>query len=118
MNCRFRMIQFVPDPFSGARIPIGALVETDRGLEIATASELPSRDCLGGRATETLVQGIVEALKTSELDFDELPPKIGPQVRLGEPQILPVAGKYALEWLTVHVFPGHSDDGVSTEPER
>ena len=105
MNRRFRMIHFVPDPFSGARIPIAALVEGDKGVEVAIASQIPTAECLGSRAAETLLHGIVEDLRTGGFPFGALPPKLGPQVRLGEPKTLPVDCESPVPWLEAHVLP-------------
>ncbi|MGM0558145.1 MAG: hypothetical protein ACQEVA_17305 [Myxococcota bacterium] len=111
MNRRFRMIHFVPEPFSGARIPIAALVEGDKGVEVAIASYVPSRACLGSRATETLLQGIVADLEAGGLEFGTLPVKFGPQVRLGEPKTLPTEDSDAVQWLRLHVLPRRSQAG-------
>jgi hypothetical protein len=54
MKIEFRLVHFVPDPFSGARIPVGALVKTASGTEVVIPEEVPGQKCLHAGAAAIL----------------------------------------------------------------
>lgn len=45
MKIEYRLVHFVPDPFSGARIPVGALVKAASGTEVVIPEEVHGQKC-------------------------------------------------------------------------
>ena len=104
MRSRFRIVHFLPDPFSGLRIPIGALVEHGRSVRAAVAPSLPDARCVGGQAAWSLMRMLAEELTTAN-DFGELPRSFGPQAVLADEQDLPAGVADPVRWIEEHILP-------------
>lgn len=105
MSPSYRIVQFVPDPFSGARTPVAALVTDGDALRVVRSPHLPGPECLGGARRAALVRLIVDALLESAV-FDRLPASVGPQAVLDPVRNVPVAGLDAAErWVLEHALP-------------
>lgn len=108
MKASFRLVHFCPDPFSGARFPIGAVIEGQQ-VHIARSLHVPDAHCVGGSQKAALARMIhtrlgVMALKHS----NELPDILGPFVSLGEPREVPIRLEEPIEiqrWI-IEVFLG------------
>ncbi|WP_426755665.1 hypothetical protein [Myxococcus sp. Y35] len=96
MTARFRLVQYMPDPFAGTKVTVGALVEAHGRVELVRAPALPGPNCVGSRSAWVTMQLVLDSLAgCSELD-----------VRSGE--VSSLAG------LTVpHAIPDGVDDPVA-----
>src|ERR1017187_6147506 len=81
MTARYRVVHFVPDPFTGARIPLAAIVAGGGGVSIASAGHVPGAVCLGRPSTYAAMQMVLESLSTVE-SLDVLPVAVGPHAVL------------------------------------
>lgn len=84
----YRMVLFVPDPFSGARFPIAALVQDAGKVSVVHAPHIPCATCLGGENAAAVVQIILSDL-VGVTTIDELPESIGPHAMLGDRRGIP-----------------------------
>ncbi len=100
---RYKLIYFVPDPFTMGRIPVGALVEDGGRVESVIASHLPGAECLGGQKSAALLRMIVRDL--SQVTSFELPRSISPHARLDSENELPSQIDNACAWVKKHVLP-------------
>lgn len=89
MKPSFRLVHFCPDPFSGARFPLGAVIEGER-VHIARAPQVPDAHCVGGAQKAALARMIHARLGGLSLRHSsELPDVLGPYVSLSEPSEVP-----------------------------
>lgn len=105
----YRIINFIPDPFNSARIPIGAIVENGSGVRVIPASYIPDPACLGGQARAGLVKLLLQDF--CEIDsMDALPSCIGPQVILDAKHAVPSGIEDIGHWVSINVLPGKHGD--------
>lgn len=105
MNAQYRLVHFLPDPFSGARVPVAALIGTEQGaVAVARASCLPGAGFLGSGRTEAAIEYILESL-TEARTLDALPMAVGPQATLGPVTDVPAGVADPAEWLRQHILP-------------
>ncbi len=104
MKAQYRIVHFVPDPFSGYRVPIAALVREGERLAVARSLHLPGPDCVGGRVARSTIELILAALNEATT-FDQLPPFAGPHALLSDAADVPVAVEDAVEWVRHCVLP-------------
>jgi hypothetical protein len=105
MSARFRIIHFMPDPFTGARVPVAALVEgEDRRVQVTRAPHIPGPQCLGGRAAWSVIALALESLEATTA-FNELPSTMGPHFLLDEERRIPDAVFNPAEWVATRVLP-------------
>jgi hypothetical protein len=104
MVARYRLVHFVPDPFTGARIPVAALVAGGGGVSVASATHLPAAACLGRAPTYAAMQMVLEALSAAE-SFDVLPVAVGPQAILDVERQIPGDVSDPVKWVVEHVLP-------------
>ncbi len=109
---RFRTIYFLPDPISGARVPIALLLEDGRNVSAIRYPHIPGAMCLGGVAEEAAVEMILADIEQRP-DFGRLPPSAGPQAFAGEPREVPAVAD-ARRWVDRAVF-GLAPDVTSSE---
>lgn len=103
MLATYRLIQFTPDPFTGARFPLGAVVRQGDAVRVATVERLPSAACLGGRSLALVVQRLHARLDS--LEADALPSSFGPYASLSEPREVPAGVPDALAWVQSMLSP-------------
>ncbi len=119
MSSRFRIVHFMPDPFSGARVPIAALVEgQDRSVRVTRAPFIPGPHCVGGRAAWTSLQMTLEDLDLAD-NFEVLPRSIGPFVVMDEARKVPAQVGDPVRWVTQHILPRppiHAEDLAERPP--
>lgn len=119
----YRIVHYTPDPFSGQRIPIAALVEAQGEIKVARASLLPGADCLGRRAAAVAMDSILESLSDART-LERLPSSTGPYARLDVERPLPPAVRNPVAWVRDNILPRQSDDedgdaaDATPEPRR
>jgi hypothetical protein len=101
VNARFRVIHFVPDPFSGGRVPIAALVDLGGRVEVAFAESkweklLP--------ANARLVARLIRESLGARASFDDLPASSGPHALLGEVRSVPKEVGEPVRWVRGAIF--------------
>lgn len=104
MTTTYRLVHFTPDPFIGARFPLGAIVVDASGVvRVAKVRTLPSA-CPGDRRLVVAVQRVqarLEALTTA----DELPAVFGPYTTLAEACAVPARVTDPLNWVEAMLNP-------------
>ncbi|MBZ4397848.1 MULTISPECIES: hypothetical protein [unclassified Myxococcus] len=101
---RIRLVHYVPDPFSGAKVTIGALVESGARVEFARSPWLPAPGCIGGRKSHFAMLAILDAL-ASPTRFDLPSGEVSPLARLGEELLLPQEVTNPRAWVEKHLLP-------------
>ncbi len=114
MSAHYKLVHFAPDPLSGWRVPIGALVsETDK-VRFVEGEWTPGPACIGGVATSAVLRMIVAAIAKSP-DYQRLPVQVGPQAALSAPIEIPSSVEDPIGWVKGHVLPGRP---AANLPER
>ncbi len=118
MSASYRIIHFVPDPFSGARVPVGALVDygPGRSVRFAPAGHLPGPGCVGGRRMYSVMSMVSEMLGKHPVD-QGVPPSISPMASIGPTQPVPAGVSDPLLWVQSFVLPRHIRD-PEDQPQR
>jgi hypothetical protein len=119
MSAHYRLVHFAPDPFSGWRVPIGALVgHADDRPMFVQANWVPGPGCLGagGEATAAVLRMIVAAIARAP-NLQRLPVEAGPHAVLSEALPIPTSVADPALWLAHHVLPGRVE-GRAKLPER
>jgi len=98
MSARFRFVHFVPDPFSGGRVPLAALVERDGRVAVVPALSIPGPTCLGGDARAEVAQLLLDDL-CDATSFSELPDDVAPHAVLGDAHVVPIGVDDPLAWV-------------------
>ncbi len=104
MTARYRVVHFVPDPFTGARIPLAAIVAGGGGVSIASAGHVPGAVCLGRPSTYAAMQMVLESLSAVE-SLDVLPVAIGPHAVLDVERQIPGDVADPVRWVVENVLP-------------
>jgi hypothetical protein len=87
-SARYRLIHFVPDPFLGGRVPVGAMVQAGGLVTVLPVKHVPGAACLGSPARAAAASMLVDEL-ASVSAFDSLPVSLGPQAVLDLPREVP-----------------------------
>jgi hypothetical protein len=99
MSAFFQLIHFTPDPFTGQRFPLGAIVAEAGGkVRVAKVERLPSAACPGDRSLAVTVRRLharLDAIQSTE----KLPAVFGPYATLSGPQAIPSGVQDALSWV-------------------
>lgn len=114
MAAKYRLVHFVPDPFTGARIPVAALVAGGGGVSVASATHLPGAACLGNAPTFAAMQMVLEAVSAAE-SFDVLPVAVGPHAVLDTEREIPGDVSDPAKWVVEHVLPRAVEDHPARE---
>jgi hypothetical protein len=93
----YRMVTIEPNPFSGARWPLGAVLEAGGRV----TAVVPGPCCMGRDAR---LARIIHAQLGTINHFNRLPSHFGPYITLGEPRTLPPDVE-PVEWIKRHVLP-------------
>jgi hypothetical protein len=118
MTARFRIVHFLPDPFSGMRVPVAALVQRADGVRVVRAPHTVGPGCVGGLAAWNNMQGLVHGLDAIE-EFDRLPMSMGPHVVLDVQREVPALVEDPESWVAKFILPQRpldSDDARETPP--
>jgi hypothetical protein len=102
VTAQYNIVHFVPDPFAGARLPVAALVDTERGVAVVRNQSLPTVKCIGHQARKAL-QLVFDALDDIK-ERDSLPIEVGPQAILDAPRHLPTGITDPVAWLQKNVL--------------
>lgn len=119
----YRTVQFVPDPYSGARVPVAALVSDGEAVRVVRSAQLPGAQCLGGPRRAALVRMVMEALHDVS-GFDRLPHSVGARAILDGAREVPVSDLDAAErWVRDHILPnpekvGREEPASTRAPNR
>lgn len=98
MSAIYRLVHFTPDPFTGARLPLGAVVVgRDGAVRVAKVDSLPLA-CLGERGLQIAVQRLHARLDTIG-SAETLPTAFGPYATLSEAVVIPEAVADPLGWV-------------------
>lgn len=106
---RYKLIHFVPDPFSGGRVPVGALVEANDRVGVVLAGHLPGADCLGSYKSAALMRMLVRDL--NRVDKFELPVCISPHAKLDAEHVIPDQIRDPFAWVQKHILPHKPEQG-------
>lgn len=113
---RYRILHFVPDPFTGAQFPIAAIAERiDGGVEIVRPASTPNPTCVGGIGRAMLVRAALGDLAGIET-IERLPSSLGPQVIATDLAEIP-ADVDARTWLADGLFPAPVVDPVEGDDD-
>jgi hypothetical protein len=104
VTATYRLVHFSPDPFTGARFPLGAIVVADGAVHVAKSSFAPSAECLGDPRLAVVVQRLQARLDTV-VSGDALPDAFGPYTTLAAPSPIPEAAADPLAWVETLLNP-------------
>lgn len=113
----YRIAHFIPDPFLGAKLPMGVVVESHGQVHVHTNPHTPDVRCAGGVAHQYAWMRGVELLKN--WDAAGLPAGIGPHVEVSAPMDVPEA--FDLDTLVMKLFADRDvepDEGESLARHR
>lgn len=114
MTARYRVVHFVPDAFTGARIPLAAIVAGGGGVSIASAGRVPGAVCLGRPSTYAAMQMVLESLSAVE-SLDVLPVAVGPHAVLDVERQIPGDVADPVGWVVKNVLPRVAEDHATRE---
>ena len=115
MTARFQIIHFEPDPFSGSRFAVGALVESEQRVELVTGW-LPNAEWVGGDQASAVVRMVLSRSRRATR-LGELPMSVGPQVQLGLIQRVPEGVANPAAWVKDHVLPRSTKEDERSWPK-
>ena len=98
MTASYRLIHFAPDPFTGTRFPLGAIVAEDGQVRIARVGQLPLAESLGSTSLAVAVQRLYARLDDIRSPH-ALPLVFGPYATLAAPQAVPEGVEDAHAWV-------------------
>ncbi len=99
MTARYRLVHYIPDPFTGARMPLGAVVQgVDGAVRVVRVEHLPL-GCIPDR-TEQLALLQISAMLDSIDQPDRLPRSFGPDTTLSAAQAVPAGVADPLSWVS------------------
>jgi len=104
MRAVFKVVHFAPNPFSGWRVPVGALVRTSDKVQFVASEWLPGPQCLGSEAAHSLVQVVASRLAVQP-EFERLPIEAGPQMLLAEECAVPQSVEDPAKWVAEAILP-------------
>lgn len=105
MTATYRLIHFSPDPFTGIRFPLGAVVVDERGiLRFAKAQHVPGIDCLGSRDWAIAAQRLMARLESID-SAEILPRAVGPYAQYSDVLSVPNGVTDAFDWVTKLLTP-------------
>ncbi len=89
MSATYRLVHFTPDPFTGARLSLGAVILADDGaVRVARVARLPGAECVGSRDLAVAVRRLHGRL-ASISSAEALPAAFGPYASLAAPERVP-----------------------------
>lgn len=109
MTIRFKIIHFVPDPFSGARVPVGVVARRANGdVELITPGRLPSAACLGSESAHASLALLMEDLRKVD-SFDVDVSDIGPHLVSTDDKSIAIREGDVESWFRKTLFPRDID---------
>lgn len=117
MTATCRIVHYEPDPFTGLRVPLGALVWDGRLWHGVAAEHLPGPDCIGG--DEHARMAALLARQIPEIgDATRSEGSLGPFVRFSESRALPSGVEDPVRWVREHLLPKRVSAGKSEGVHR
>lgn len=121
MTARFRLVQYMPDPFAGTKVTVGALVESNGRVELVRAPLLPGPHCVGGRSAWVTMQLALDALSTCSA-LDVRSGEVSALAGLTEPRRVPENVENPVAWVESFVLPqrgaGDQDNKETANRQR
>jgi hypothetical protein len=115
LTASYRLVHFTPDPFTGARLALGAVVvERDGRVRVAKVNRLPLA-CLGDRGLQIAVMRLHARLDGIG-SLEALPSVFGPYATLGEPVGVPDGVPDPLGWVDALLNPERPQQRRNAEP--
>jgi len=115
VSASYRLVHFTPDPFTGARMPLGAVVVgRDGAVHVAKVNHLPLA-CFGDRGLQVAVQRLHARLDGIG-NAESLPPVFGPYAALGEAVLVPDSVTDPLAWVDALLNPARSTERRVSRP--
>ena len=93
MTLRTRVVYFISDPYSDARLPVAAMLQNGDNTGVVRAAA-PALKPAAQSAVERALADIEDLH-----DFDALPIGAGPQFIRGEPRVLPAGVAATRRWV-------------------
>lgn len=112
----YRVVHFIPNPVSGARVAVAALLRAEGGIRVLSPEHHPGAECLGSSRAVNLLRAVRPQLERME-DFGILPESLGPLFQLGHVQQVPVTQDMEAE-LRRLLFPIVTRPKVQRGPQR
>lgn len=109
MSARFRLVQYMPDPFAGTKVTVGALVEAGGRIELVRARALPGPKCIGGRAAWFTMQLVLDSLTTNS-SFELRSGEVSSLAGLSEPITVPADVENPVAWVESYMLPQPSEN--------
>lgn len=109
MKRYFNIVHFVPNPISGGRIPVGAIVRKGKSVQIAVAEHIPGPECVGGAKTARLLKLLVDDLQRLTRP-SEIYQHLGPQIFVDEGNDIPEDVDDAVGWVQRYALPRRSKE--------
>jgi hypothetical protein len=117
VTATYRLIHLTPDPFTGSRVALGAVVVDERGaVRVARVGHLPGA-CLGDRSVQVLAARIHARLDTIG-QADRLPMAFGPYVSLASRAAVPAGVADPVAWVTELLNPALHAGGRAAKSNR
>lgn len=117
MSARYKIVHFVPDQVSGARYPIGAVIETDDDLEVVKADLIPGAGCLGSRSKHMVLREVLDDLR-EVTSFGRLPRHFGHHFQFSESKAIPGEVGDPSSWVKEFVLPKREEDSPADARKR
>jgi hypothetical protein len=112
MRPSYRLLHFAPDPFSGFRLPMAALVRLKSGgFRVAKARDLPI-NCLPPTQARMLDRMVA---RLDEIRSDTLPMVFGPYVVLDDPLPVPAGVPDEFAWVDALLNAEKASTGLPAE---
>lgn len=108
MTARYRLVQFVANPFAGAAMPIAALLEREGEVHLIPG-RAPGAGCLGSVRSSRLVSLLMRELRYAQ--FESLPISVGPQAILSEIRPVPSGVRDPDKWIANVILARHPEQG-------
>lgn len=103
MTATYRLVHLSPDPFSGTRLVLGAVVSAEGEVRIAKVKHPLGAESLG-RADLAVLARMLSQRLDEIVQPDALPPVFGPLAMLGESRPLPATVMDPVAWLEEQVL--------------
>ena len=104
MSARFRLVQYMPDPFAGTKVTVGALVESNGRVELVRAPALPGPSCVGGRSAWVTMQLVLDSFATCA-EFDVRSGEVSSLAGVTEAHRIPEDVTNPVAWVESFVLP-------------
>jgi hypothetical protein len=109
----YKLVHYLPDPYTGWRVPVAAVVYDGRSVALVRAPTIPDAVAMGGATAGATLSLVMEGLADVSR-FDSLPSSIGPHAVLGDARFIPAGTEDPVVWLAEHLLPRAAKDNHET----